>query len=60
MKVTHHLLFYDGDVNLFGDNVNIVNKNIVDLLVASNEIGLELNAEKTKLYIRSRVQKFPA
>lgn len=52
---THLFLFYVGDVNLFGDNISIIYTNIVELLVASKEDGLELNAEKAKRCIYVRV-----
>jgi len=58
LNETHQLLFYAGDVNLFGDNISNVKKNKVDLLVASNEVGLELNAKKPKLYIYIYIYTF--
>jgi hypothetical protein len=45
---THQLLVYV-DVNLLGDNRNIIQKNTQPLTDASKEIGLEVNTEKTKL-----------
>jgi hypothetical protein len=36
------------DVNLFGDNRNTLNKNTEAVIDASKEVGLEVNAEKTK------------
>lgn len=38
----------DGDVNLFGRKVVTVKENIEASLVVSNEIGTEVNAEKSK------------
>jgi hypothetical protein len=45
---THELLAYLDDVNLLGDNIHIINKNTRTLIDASNEVGLEVNLEKTK------------
>jgi hypothetical protein len=51
---THQLLVYADDVNLLGDSVNTVEENSETLLEASRDIGLEINAEKTKYMIMSR------
>jgi hypothetical protein len=48
----HQLLVY-ADVNLLGDCTNIIKENI-ETLEASMDIGLEINAEKTKYMIMSR------
>jgi hypothetical protein len=42
------------DVSLLGDSVNTIKKNTETLLDASRDIGLEINAEKTKYMIMSR------
>jgi hypothetical protein len=44
---THQLLPYADDVNPLGNNIDTINKNIVTLIVASKEVGLEINIEKT-------------
>jgi hypothetical protein len=48
---THQLLAYVDDVNLLGDNIDTIGtikKNTETLIDASKEVGLEVNAEKTK------------
>jgi hypothetical protein len=43
----HQLLAYTDDVNLLGDNIPTLSKNIETLIDAS-KVCLEVNAEKTK------------
>ena len=45
---THQLLVYADDVNMLGESVHTIMENAEALLVASKEIGLEVNADKTK------------
>jgi hypothetical protein len=54
---THQLLVYADDVNLLGDSLNTVKENSGTLLEASRDIGLEINAEKTKYMIMCRHPK---
>jgi hypothetical protein len=54
MNGTRQLLVYADGVNLFGDSVNTIKENSETLLDASRDIGLEINAEKTKYMIVSR------
>jgi hypothetical protein len=49
-------LAYADDVNLLGDNLDTINKNTETLIGASNEVGLEVNVEKTKYMLVSRDQ----
>jgi hypothetical protein len=53
---THQLLVYADDVNILGGSVHSIKKNAEDLVTSSKEIGLEVNAEKTKYAVMSRNQ----
>jgi hypothetical protein len=46
-------LVYADDVNLLGDSINTIKENTELLLDATRDIGIEINAEKTK-YMMSR------
>ena len=53
---TYQLLAYADDVNILGGNAHTVKENAETLVVATKEIGLEVNADKTKYMIMSRDQ----
>jgi hypothetical protein len=44
---------YFDDVNILSRNVHTIKKNAGALIVASNEIGLKVNAVKTKYMVMS-------
>jgi hypothetical protein len=56
LNETHQLLVYADYVNLLGDNIGSIKKNIVTLTDASKDVGLEVNREKTKYMLLSRHQ----
>ena len=47
----HQLLVYADDFNILGGSVHTVKENAEALIVASKEIGLEVNAHKTKYMV---------
>ena len=53
---THQILVYADDANILGGSVHTIKENAKSLMVASKEIGLEVNADKTKYRVMSRVQ----
>ena len=53
---THQLLVCEHYVNIFGRGVHTVKENAESLVVASKEIGLEVNADKSKYMVMSRDQ----
>ena len=53
---TNQLLDYANDVNTLGRSVNTAKRNTEALVVASKEIGLQVNADKTKYVVMSRDQ----
>jgi hypothetical protein len=53
---THQLLEYTDDVNLLGDNIDIVKKITETFIDGSKEVDLEMNIEETKYVLLSHHQ----
>jgi siroheme synthase len=53
---THQLLVYGDDVNILGGILHTVKENAEVLIVATKEIGLEINADRIKYMIMSQDQ----
>jgi hypothetical protein len=56
LNATHKPLVCADDVNLLGDNINVIKKNTETLIDASKEVGLEVNTEETKYMLLFRHQ----
>jgi hypothetical protein len=52
---THQLLVYVDDVNLLGDNIDTIQKNMEILIEASKEVGLEVNYKYMLLSRRQNI-----
>ena len=53
LKGTHQILAYADDVNILEAIIHMVKENAEALVVATKEIGLEVNADKTKYMVMS-------
>ena len=53
---THQILVYADDVNILGGIIHTLKENAGSLVAATMEIGLEVNADKTKYVVMSRDQ----
>jgi len=53
---THQLLVYVDDINILGGSVHAVKRKARALVVDSEEIGVEVNADRTKYMAMSRDQ----
>jgi hypothetical protein len=56
MFPTHQLQVYADDVNLLGDNIETIKRNMETLVDSSKGVVLEVNAEKTKYILMSHHQ----
>jgi hypothetical protein len=54
LNVTHQILVYADDVNILGGCVHNIKRNTGTSVVASKEIELEVNSDKTKYIVFSR------
>jgi len=54
--LVHIIGDYVNDANILGRSVHSIKKNTESLVIASKEIGLEVNADKTKYMVMSRDQ----
>jgi hypothetical protein len=50
----HQVLAYADDDNILGGSVHTVKENVEALVVATKEVGLEVNDDKTKYMVMSR------
>jgi hypothetical protein len=50
---THQLLVYADGVNIWSGSILTIRKNTEVLVISSKELGLEVNAEKTKYVVMS-------
>jgi len=53
---TLQLLAYADNVNILGGSIHTLKENAETLVAATREIGLEVNADKTKYMVMSRDQ----
>ena len=53
---THQIPAYADDVNILGGSIYKLKKNAESLVADTREIGLEVNADKTKYMVMSRDQ----
>jgi len=56
LNCTHQFLVYVNDINIGGGSVLTIKENTEALVVASKEIGLEVNADKTEHMVMSQDQ----
>jgi hypothetical protein len=56
LNCTHQLLVYADDINTLGGIAHTIKKKTENVVAASKDIGLEVNAEKTKHLVWSRDQ----
>ena len=54
---THHHIFYAADVNMLGGSIHTIKENVEAFVVASKEIGLEVNFDETKYMVIGHVSR---
>ena len=54
LNVKHQLLLYADDINMLGENLQIIRENTKIFIKASKDISLEVISKKTKYMITSR------
>jgi hypothetical protein len=54
--LVHSIVDHANDANILGRSVHTIKNNTEALVIASKEIGLEINADKTKYVVMSRDQ----
>jgi hypothetical protein len=52
--LVHIIADHANDANTLGKSLHTIKKNTEALVIASEEIGLEVNADKTKYIVMSR------
>jgi hypothetical protein len=53
---THQILVFADDANILGGSLHTINRNTEALVVTSKEVGLEVNADKSKYMVMFRDQ----
>jgi hypothetical protein len=56
LNSTNNLFVYADYINILGGSIHTTKKNTYALVVASKQIGLEINADKTKSLIKCRTK----
>jgi hypothetical protein len=55
----HQVLVYDDNVNLLGDSIDTIKKITEAWIDTSKEVGLDINAEKTKYIVTDLIEALP-
>jgi len=53
LQINNSILAYADDVNILGGSIHTLKENAQALVAATREIGLEVNADKTKYMVMS-------
>jgi hypothetical protein len=54
LNATSQFLFYADDVNILGGSVHIIKRNAEAFVVASKEVGIEVNDDNSKCIVMPR------